>query len=240
MAKTKAKKNETELIKEMEQEQAESVEEQAQTCDDAVTVEEEMVCLDDELSQAQAQIAELTEKLAEAEKQAAEFKDGWQRAQANFANFRKRNEAEQSQWRLTANAALLSRILPVLDDFNRAFDNLPEDIADNAWLSGIKLIQKKVQNVLDTESVKRIELKPGDMFDPMVHQAVVMQETEDFEDGQVMAVVQQGYILGERVLRPSMVIVAKAPAKPVPPAETVVEADVVEERDADADVSTEA
>jgi len=234
MAESKEQEMEQEFTDTLEGEVPEVVEDLDRDCSDAVTVEEEMVCLDKKLKQAQAQSTELAEKLAEVEKQAAEYKAGWQRAQANFANFRKRNEAEQSQWRLTANSALLSRVLPVLDDFDRAFDNLPEDIAENSWLDGVKLIRKKVQNILDTESVKVIELEPGDMFDPMVHQAVLMQEVEGFEDGQVIAVAQQGYMLGERVLRPTMVIVAKAPAKPAPPAEEVVEADVVEETDADA------
>jgi molecular chaperone GrpE len=158
------------------------------------------------------ELTDLRAQLAEAEKKTAEYLDGWQRSQAAFANFRKRSEAEQANWRIMANAALLSRILPVLDDFRRAFDSLPAEFADHAWMNGIVLIRRKLQGILDAEQVKPIELKPGDLFDPMIHQAVLYQAVEGFGEGQVVAEIETGYILGERVLRPAMVVVAKAPA----------------------------
>ena len=155
----------------------------------------------------------MEERLDEAEKKAAEYLDGWQRTQASFANYRKRTEAEQAHWRSAANANLLARLLPILDDFQRAFDALPADFEGHSWLSGIKLIQRKIRAILDAESVVAIELSPGDSFDPLYHQAVVYQEVEGFEDGQIVAEVEKGYILGDRVLRPSMVVVAKAPMR---------------------------
>jgi molecular chaperone GrpE len=179
------------------------------TCSDTGTVEEELICLDDT-------VAALEEQLRELENKAAEYLDGWQRAQAAFANYRKRTEAEQAHWRSAANANLLARLLPILDDFNRAFDVLPEEFKGNSWLSGISLIQRKVQAILDSESVVAIELNSGDAFDPLYHQAVVYQEVEGFEDGQIVAEVEKGYLLGERVLRPSMVVVAKSPVSAKP------------------------
>jgi len=172
-------------------------------CSDAGTVEEELTCLDENMTA-------LEEQLADAENKAGEYLDGWQRAQASFANYRKRTEAEQAHWRSAANANLLVRLLPVLDDFQRAFDALPTEFEGHSWLSGITLIQRKVRAILDSESVTAIELKSGDPFDPLYHQAVVYQEVDGFDDGQVVAEVEKGYILGERVLRPSMVVVAKA------------------------------
>jgi molecular chaperone GrpE len=173
-------------------------------CTDTGTVEEELICLDET-------VFALEERLADAENIAAEYRDGWQRAQASFANYRKRTEAEQAHWRSAANANLLARLLPILDDFQRAFDALPAEFEEHSWLSGITLIQRKVRAILDSESVIAIELNSGDSFDPLYHQAVIYQEVEGFEDGQVVAEVEKGYILGERVLRPSMVVVAKAP-----------------------------
>ena len=178
-------------------------------CSETGIVEEELICLDDTL-------ATLEVRLTEAEGKAAEYLDGWQRAQASFANYRKRTEAEQAHWRSAANANLLTRLLPILDDFQRAFDALPDEFEGHSWLSGVTLIQRKIRAILDSESVAVIELNTGDPFDPLYHQAVVYQEVEGFEDGQIVAEVEKGYLLGERVLRPSMVVVAKAPLSTKP------------------------
>lgn len=168
------------------------------------------------------EIARLEVQLAEAEKKAAEYLDGLQRSQAAFANYRKRAEAEQVSWRSIANAALLARFLPVLDDFERAFQALPADFEGAAWLDGITLIRRKVAGILEAENVQPIALQPGDAFDPLYHQAVFYQEVAGFEEGQIVAEVERGYILGERVLRPSSVVVAKAPfVAPAPEPEVV-------------------
>ncbi len=171
----------------------------------------------------------LEQQLAEVQEKAAEYLEGWQRCQATFANFRKRSEAEQTTLRKAANAALLTRLLPVIDDFERAIQALPPDIQGHTWLEGILLIQRKIKAILETEGAEALELKPGDEFDPKFHQAVLHQETQDFEDGQVVAVIETGYALGERILRPALVVVAKAPAPP-PAAETenVVDAEATE------------
>ncbi len=165
-------------------------------------------------------IQQLEAQLAEAQQKAAEYLDALQRSQASFANYRKRTEAEQVSWRGVANAALLSRFLPVLDDFERAFQAMSQDLAEHPWMGGIRLIQRKIAGVLEAENVKPIELQPGDAFDPLYHQAILYQEVPGFEDGQIVAEVERGYILGERVLRPSSVVVAKASSRvPEPEAE---------------------
>jgi molecular chaperone GrpE len=161
------------------------------------------------------QLTELETRLAEAEQKVAEYLDGWQRAQAAFANFRKRTEAEQAHWRSTANAQLLARLLPVMDDFRRAFEAIPEELQGAPWLSGIRLIERKVNAVLESESVAAIELNPGDAFDPYLHEAVLYQEVEGFDEGEVVTEIETGYLLGDRVLRPAIVVVAKA--SPAPP-----------------------
>ena len=172
-----------------------------------------------------AQAKTLEEKLAEAEaalveteKTTAEYLDGWQRAQASFANFRKRTTAEQAQWRSAANAALLARLLPVLDDFKRAFDAVPDTIKEDPWLSGIQLVERKVKTILETENVQKIDAESGDIFDPNVHEAVLYQEVDGFNDGEIVAVVETGHMLADRVLRPSMVVVAKGTVETQPQA----------------------
>ena len=200
--------------------------------EDSVTEkhESEEVGVVSEALSLEEKIQQLEAQLAEAEQKAAEYLDGLQRSQASFANYRKRSEAEQVSWRSVANAALLSRFLPVLDDFERAFQALPQDLAEHPWLGGIRLIQRKIVSVLEVENVTSIELQPGDAFDPLYHQAVLYQEVPGFEDGQIVAEVERGYLLGERVLRPSSVVGAKAPTRAPEPESEVVDAAVVEDR----------
>jgi len=163
-------------------------------------------------------LAETEATLAETEKKTAEYLDGWQRAQASFANFRKRTTAEQAQWRSMANAALLARLLPVVDDFKRAFDAVPDTIKEDPWLSGIQLVERKIKTILETENVQQIEAEPGDIFDPNVHEAVLYQEVDGFNDGEIVAVVETGHMLADRVLRPSMVVIAKGTTEARPQA----------------------
>jgi molecular chaperone GrpE len=169
-----------------------------------------------ELPPLEAKLAEVEASLAEAQAKAAENLDGWQRAQAAFQNYRKRTEVEQAQFRSAANAQILSRLLPVLDDFKRAFESVPEAYEDDGWIGGIRLIQRKVKAILDSENVKPIALEPGDAFDPKYHEAILYQEVEGFEEGQVVAEVETGYMLGDRILRPSVVVVAKGAPAPEP------------------------
>jgi molecular chaperone GrpE len=100
---------------------------------------------------------------------------------------------------------LIKKVLPVLDDLERALQNRP---ADDAWASGIELIVRKFQNLLDADGVKRIEAK-GAAFDPAFHEAISHEPSEEVESGHVIDVVQNGYMLGERVIRPALVRVAK-------------------------------
>lgn len=208
-----------------------------------ITVEPEILeaCAAEEVAADNAlleEIARLEAQLADVEQKAAEYLDGLQRSQAAFANYRKRTEAEQVSWRSVANAALLARFLPILDDFERAFRVVPPDYAGQPWLDGIALIRRKVAGILEAENVQPIVVQPGDAFDPLYHQAVFYQEVAGFEEGQIVAEVEAGYRLGDRVLRPSSVVVAKAPfVAPAPevevapspePADVIIEETVEE------------
>ena len=148
----------------------------------------------------------LEEQLAEAEEKAQGYLASWQRAAADFQNYKRRNEEERAQLTQLATAAMIINILPLIDDFDRAMVNVDARIAGLTWMDGIRLIHRKFQNLLDMAGVKEIEAD-GQSFDPNVHEAVTFGEGED---GKVVAVVQKGYKLGDRVIRPAMVVVGKS------------------------------
>ena len=149
------------------------------------------------------------EELEKAKAQAAEYLDGWQRARAELANARKRFEKERSEAGQFATGSLLRKILPVLDDVDRALKTVPDDLRQHPWVDGVALIQRKFQVVLESESVKPIEVKPGDPFDPTQHEAMTHEENEERKEGEIIAEVQKGYYFGAQVLRPALVRVAK-------------------------------
>jgi molecular chaperone GrpE len=153
------------------------------------------------------ELQRLRTELEEAQPQAAQYLDGWQRARAEFANYKKRVEVERGELRRVSNEALLLKLLPVVDDFERAFQTVPEDLADVPWVEGIAMILRKLQAILEGENVTPIEAA-GQPFDPQWHEAVMQEETTEHPDGYVVEEMQRGYRLGERVLRPSMVKVA--------------------------------
>jgi molecular chaperone GrpE len=147
-------------------------------------------------------------QLEETQSTAAEYLDGWQRSQAEFSNYKKRLEREQLGTAQLMRGAIISRFLPVMDDLQRALLNRPTDETSQSWVNGIELIYRKLQAILDAEGVTRIEAE-GKMFDPNLHEAISHEPSEDHESGQIIAVVQQGYMLGERVIRHAMVRVAQ-------------------------------
>lgn len=150
----------------------------------------------------------LEERLAVAEAQAAEYLDGWQRERAEFANARKRLEKNRAEARLFATIDVIGRLLPVLDDFQRALDTVPEAVADDDWFNGIVLVHRKLLGILDSERIERIAAV-GEPFDPNVHEAVMQEPSGDHESGIVIRELQTGYRLDDRVIRPAMVVVAE-------------------------------
>ena len=147
----------------------------------------------------------LINQLKEAEAKIVEYKDGWARSQAEFQNYKKRLERDNELMYVNMKGDIIKKVLPALDDLERALQNRP---ADDAWASGIELIARKLQNMLDGEGVKRIEAK-GMAFDPNFHEAISHEPSEEVESGHVIDVVQNGYMLGERVIRPALVRVAQ-------------------------------
>jgi molecular chaperone GrpE len=160
-----------------------------------------------------AEAAEAIRSELEAVKaKSAEYLEGWQRSRAEFANYKRRVEKEQSETYQNATARVISRFLDVSDDFDRAVKEKPADPTDAEalakWAAGVELIQRKLHNILEAEGVERIQAE-GQAFDPQLHEAVTQEESDAHEPGQIIGVVRQGYRLGERVIRPAMVRVAK-------------------------------
>jgi molecular chaperone GrpE len=168
----------------------------------AESTPEETIAKDEQLKE---EIESLTGQLGEAEKKIAEYKDGWARAQADFQNYKKRIERDNELTYITMKGDIVKKILPVLDDLERALQNRP---ADNPWGNGIELIARKLQNVLESEGIKRIEAE-GVEFDPNFHEAISHEPADGVKSGFVIGVVQNGYMLGERVIRPALVRVAQ-------------------------------
>ena len=153
-------------------------------------------------------IQALQQELSEARSKADEYLDGWQRSRADFTNYKKRIERDQSQTYQVAAGSVIRRFLTVVDDLERALKNRPQKGAGASWADGIELIYRKLINTLESEGVTIIQAQ-GQVFDPNFHEAVVSEDNLEYESGVIIEVLQQGYMLGEKVLRPAMVRVAR-------------------------------
>ena len=151
---------------------------------------------------------ELTAEMERIRSERQEFLDGWQRARAEFANYRKRVEREQEEARSRIAGETLVRVLAIMDDLDRALRDRPAEPEAAAWAEGIELIYRKFQALLEAEGVQLIQAE-GQAFDPSLHEALSHEESEAHAEGQVIEVVQRGYRIGDRVLRPALVRVAK-------------------------------
>ena len=165
----------------------------------------ETVATHENVEQLSAEIEALKRQVEESQAKLAETVQGWQRATADFQNYKKRIERDNEMNYASMKGEIIKKVLPALDDLERALQNRP---TDDAWANGIELIARKLQNLLNSEGLKRIEAE-GLPFDPNFHEAISHEHNEDFESGQVIAVVQNGYMLGERVIRPALVRVAQ-------------------------------
>lgn len=155
--------------------------------------------------------AELKKLWLQERDKAAEYLDNWRRAAADFSNYRKRIEKDNAEFTKFANTTLITRLLPILDDFERAFQTVPDNLRALTWVDGVFLIARKMAAILEAEGLKPIEAL-NQPFDPRLHEAVIHEETDQHEDGIVIAELQKGYKLNDRVIRPTLVKVAKKKA----------------------------
>jgi len=152
----------------------------------------------------------LRRDLDEANRKGQEYLSLAQRAQADFINYRRRVEQERGESLQAGKATLALRILPVLDDFDRALKAMPADLAQHEWVQGIALIARKLRTALEAEGITPIEAL-GQEFNPWEHEAVMQAPSSEEEAGKVLEVFQTGYKLGNKVLRPAQVKVGRGP-----------------------------
>src|SRR5436309_6012409 len=137
---------------------------------------------------------------------AAEVDDRLLRLAADFDNYKKRDARERQEYVAFANERILKELLPILDDLERALD-AAEEHQEAQLEEGVRLVHRSLAGLLERQGVKEIATEGA--FDPHVHEALLAQPSEDAESGAVIDVVQKGYTLGDRVVRPARVIVAE-------------------------------
>ena len=137
-----------------------------------------------------------------------DFSDGWQRERADFSNYRKRIERDQESKHVSFRIDILRKYLDIHDDLERAVKNIPDNISASPWINGLELIFQKLARLLENEGIEEIEAE-GELFDPDLHEAISSEENPDFECEEIIEVVQKGYKLGDRIIRPARVRIAK-------------------------------
>ncbi len=148
-------------------------------------------------------IEKLKQAVAEEKAKAEAHLANWQRAQADFINYKRRSEQEKEEISQFANAILMLNLLPVLDDLERAFTSIPPHLTRLSWVDGIRLIERKLQASLEAQGLSPIKAK-GEPFDPKLHEAAMYSKGKE---GIVIEELQKGYKLHDRVIRPTMVVV---------------------------------
>jgi molecular chaperone GrpE len=179
-------------------------EEEAQLIEGEEKAKEETVESLDEL-------ATLRQRLEEEQAKTSEYLDGWQRARAELANARKRWERESAQTYANALTDSIARLLPVVDDFERAIETLPDNLSGLTWIDGILLIYRRLQSILEQQGVVPIEAEAETPFDPTRHQAVTHEPHDTLEAGIIIGEFQKGYRLDDRIVRPALVRVSSGP-----------------------------
>ncbi len=157
---------------------------------------------------AQAQESGTQKEIETMEAKANEYLAGWQRAKADYANLQRDADSKLADLRKYAGAAFVSDLLPVIDTFRKAMEQPPEDAGAKQWVEGIGHIRAQLEKVLAKAGVTMID-GTGTPFDPMLHEAMLQQPTEGAEPGSVVQILEPGYRMHDRVLRPAKVTVAE-------------------------------
>lgn len=171
-------------------------------------IEENVNEAQEQSSAEQSEELTVEQLLEQAKVEADDYKDRWMRAQADFANAKKRMEKQRTQTYQVATADLAKKLLPAIDDFERALQNVPQPIAEDNWFEGVQLVHKKLSTILEQFDVQPIEAV-GEPFDPNVHEAITAEPSAEYESGTIIKELQKGYKVGEQVIRPSLVVVAQ-------------------------------
>ncbi|MFC2013312.1 nucleotide exchange factor GrpE [Chloroflexota bacterium] len=161
--------------------------------------------LDTDLAEAE-DMETLKKALAEEKEKAEGHLANWQRAQADFINYKRRIEQEKEEASKFSSSTLMLSILPALDDLERAFASVPPKLAKLNWVDGIRLIERKLRASLEAQGVSQIKAL-GELFDPHLHEAV---RQDRGKEGIVVEELQKGYMLHDRVIRPTKVVVGNS------------------------------
>ena len=153
------------------------------------------------------QLEDLRTSLEEMQAKTEEYLDGWQRSRAEFANYKKRILREQAQIHQAARGEVIKLYLDIADDLERALEKKPDDGDGDIWATGIEIIFQKLISRLESEGIRPMDAL-GQEFDPNIHEAIMKEDSEEHESGQIIEVMQEGYWIGEKVLRPAQVRVA--------------------------------
>lgn len=166
--------------------------------------------VEEQAEESQEESVELTveQELEAARAESAKNLDGWQRALADLSNARKRFDRQTQLSFTNATVDVVSKLLPVMDDFDRALQNVPEDISENSWFEGLGGVMRKMDRILESIKAERIP-SVGEVFDPNVHEALSTEPSDEYESGVVTRELQGGYRIGDRVIRPALVYVAE-------------------------------
>jgi molecular chaperone GrpE len=156
-------------------------------------------------SKSSKEVRDLEKALQHEKEKAEKHLVNWQRAEADFVNYKKRTDAEKGELATSNTAGIIFNLLPVIDDFERAFEAIPEDQRNESWVEGIKLIERKLMVYMESIGLCKMEAM-GQLFDPNLHEAVCHIEGDE---GKIVEEFRTGYKLKERLLRPPMVAVGK-------------------------------
>src|SRR3972149_869358 len=171
-------------------------------------LEESIEGIGSQKTDAQDEIATLRKELDDLHLQSEEYLNGWQRERAEFTNFKKRIDREREMAHQNAAGIIIRRYLDVLDDLERALKNRPAQGDGASWADGIELVYRKLLATLEAEGVQPMNTV-GQPFDPNLHEAISQEHSPEHESGQIIGVVKNGYLIGDRVLRPALVRVAQ-------------------------------
>jgi molecular chaperone GrpE len=177
-----------------------------------------------ELQESQEEVLQRPESKEKTDKELAEeYLNDLKRCQADFENYKKRQASQQKEIGAYLTEKLVMDIVPVMDNFRMATEHIPETEKSSPWVTGIQYIEKQLEKVLSENGVITIEVKIGDIFDPKIHEALEMQnenikmkndkekteeKIDELQQGHIVAkVIQNGFKIGERVIRPAKVIV---------------------------------
>jgi molecular chaperone GrpE len=153
------------------------------------------------------------ERLREEQARAEQYLTNWQRAQADLANVRRRSQQDREEYVKRANEELIRDLLPVLDSFDRALASVPADVRGTTWADGIIAVERQLRMGLLRHGVTPIEAQ-GQKFDPTQHEAITLKESAEHNDDEITAELQRGYKLHDRVIRPTLVEVARNSGQP--------------------------